>query len=296
MVYGAPVSSPASAGRSRCGAAAAPSRRRSAPPRRSASGPRRALTLVEIATALADAPAARRWFDEIAANDFADLRRDTIWVHAVCQLAAGCAFLGDTSRASALYELPRPYAKRWAVWAEAICYGPVDHYLGLLAHTCRAATRPPTVRVGAGRNHRRRCAALQARTQIEYARLLLENARPGDRERAAALLEAALASARELGMSQLVERALALKRGESHPLLLRPQPPTSNLQPQPRSPPRRRLVGARLRRRAGAAEGQQGAALHRSSPAPPRPGFPGHGVGDVGGGQQRTTRSTRAGR
>ena len=72
---------------------------------------------------------------------------------------------------------------------------------------------------------------MQARTQIEYARLLLENARPGDRERAAALLEAALASARELGMSQLVERALALKRRAPQPVVLRPQPPT----PDPRS-------------------------------------------------------------
>ncbi len=136
-------------------------------------------TLVEIATALADALAARRWFDEIAANDFADLRRDTIWVHAVCQLAAGCAFLGDTSRASALYELLRPYAKRWAVWAEAICYGPVDHYLGLLAHTLSrwdesAAHFESALTATAAVAAR----PLQARTQIEYARLLLEYSAP----------------------------------------------------------------------------------------------------------------------
>jgi class 3 adenylate cyclase len=50
-----------------------------------------------------------------------------------------------------------------------------------------------------------------ARTQVDYAELLLGRDGPGDRARAIELLNGALEAARELGMRLLVERALGAK-------------------------------------------------------------------------------------
>jgi hypothetical protein len=46
-----------------------------------------------------------------------------------------------------------------------------------------------------------------AHTQEDYARMLLDRARPGDRERARDLLEAAVATYQELGMHGPLARA-----------------------------------------------------------------------------------------
>src|SRR3970040_1004060 len=50
-----------------------------------------------------------------------------------------------------------------------------------------------------------------ARTQHDYAGMLLRRDKPGDREKALALLTEALDTAQERGMKALVEKALALK-------------------------------------------------------------------------------------
>src|SRR5262249_52927812 len=59
-----------------------------------------------------------------------------------------------------------------------------------------------------------------ARTRADLAALLFARDQPGDRERAAGLLAAALGTARRLGMTVFAERAgedLARARGDSHP-------------------------------------------------------------------------------
>ena len=52
-----------------------------------------------------------------------------------------------------------------------------------------------------------------ARTQHDYAKMLLARDEPGDRDKARVLLEEAGAVARELGMKSLEERTGALKAG-----------------------------------------------------------------------------------
>jgi hypothetical protein len=86
--------------------------------------------------------------------------------------------------------------------------GAVDRYLGLTAMTVgdlQAAERhlhdalQLNARIGA--------LPWAARTQADLASLLLARDRPGDRERAAELLMAALGTARRLGMTVFAERA-----------------------------------------------------------------------------------------
>jgi hypothetical protein len=60
-------------------------------------------------------------------------------------------------------------------------------------------------------NERMRAPALVARTQVEMARALAQV--PGGRDRAAELLEAGSAEARQLGLPRLVEAAGAAVSG-----------------------------------------------------------------------------------
>src|SRR5262249_9345371 len=65
-----------------------------------------------------------------------------------------------------------------------------------------------------------RCQPWAARTRAELGAVLFARDQPGDRERAAGLLAAALGTARRLGMTVFAERAgadLARARGDSHP-------------------------------------------------------------------------------
>jgi DNA-binding NarL/FixJ family response regulator len=151
---------------------------------------------------------ARAEFDDLARHNFVDLPRDGLWVTCITYLAEVCAFLGDADRAIALYQLLLPYARYNIVAGGGVaCYGAGSRYLGLLAMTMS--------RRGEAEQHFKAALALNARmgatpwlahTQHDYAILLLGRGQPGDRERAVALLNEALASARALGMRTLEER------------------------------------------------------------------------------------------
>jgi eukaryotic-like serine/threonine-protein kinase len=156
---------------------------------------------------------ARTQFEQLAAKDFADLPRDFDWLSNVATLCEVCAFLRDGHRASILYDLFLPYARRnLSGGGPAICWGSAAVSLGLVAATMQRwddAARhfedalEMNVRMG-GR-------PWVAHTQHNYADMLLRRDKPGDREKALALLTEALDTAQELGMKALVEKALALK-------------------------------------------------------------------------------------
>ncbi len=95
-----------------------------------------------------------------------------------------------------------PYARRVIVVAPACaCCGAAAHFLGTLAATMQrwdeAAGRFEEALVV---NERLGAPPLIARTQLSYARMLLDRRGAGDRERATALLAPALESAETLGM------------------------------------------------------------------------------------------------
>jgi tetratricopeptide (TPR) repeat protein len=156
---------------------------------------------------------ARVEFEQLAATDFADLPRDGTWLNTLDELAQVCAFLGDTRRAARLYELLLPYARHNVVisFADA-CDGAVSRYLGLLA-TTMAHWEEATQHFedALAMNARMGARPFVARTQYEYARMLLARGQRDDRERALALLEQALQTVQELGMMSLQSQVQSLK-------------------------------------------------------------------------------------
>jgi class 3 adenylate cyclase len=155
---------------------------------------------------------ARHHYEILAREEFADIPRDIGWLLTLAYCAQVCRFLGDVRRAPILYELISPCASLNFITANAACNGPAARPLALLAWTLSRwddAERhfdealAMNVRIGA-RPH-------EARTQLDYAEMLLERSRSGDRDKALALANRALDTARELGMKVVMEKALAMK-------------------------------------------------------------------------------------
>jgi class 3 adenylate cyclase len=170
-------------------------------------------TLAAVYADLGHEAEARRVFDEVAANDFTDIPRDVFWLVALALLSEACAFLQDSSRAEQLYALLAPYAGRCIVSGYGMTsLGSASRNLGILATTAgRFDEAAQHFECAIRENSRTGARPWVARTQYEYATMLLDRGAPGDRSRAFDLLNRALESAGALGMKQLVEKAVGLK-------------------------------------------------------------------------------------
>jgi DNA-binding CsgD family transcriptional regulator len=152
---------------------------------------------------------ARREFERLAANDFADLHEDWVWLPTLTLLAEVCASLGDVRRAARLYELMLPYAERNV--AGATCPGVVAYHLGLLAATIgRWEDAAAHYETALPLNARMGARPALAHTQHAYAMMLLARRVRSDLPRARQLLESALASYDQLGMQDHAARVRAL--------------------------------------------------------------------------------------
>jgi tetratricopeptide (TPR) repeat protein len=154
---------------------------------------------------------ARTEFEHLAAEGFTDLPHDALWLACIAYLSEACAFLGDSDRAALLYQLLLPYAGRTVtVGTAAACYGAASRYLGLLAATMsRWEQAQQHFEDALEMNQRMGARPWLAHTQQQYGDMLLARGQQGDRQKAMALLDRALAIARELGMASLLERVLA---------------------------------------------------------------------------------------
>ncbi|MCI0859064.1 MAG: protein kinase [Chloroflexi bacterium] len=150
-------------------------------------------------------------FEHLAAEGFTDIPRDALWLGCIAYLCEACAFLGDAERAESLYELLLPYAERTVtVGTAAACYGAAARYLGLLSATMsRWEEAQQHFEHALEMNQRMGAKPWLAHTQQQYGDMLLARGQPGDRQKATALLDQALAIASELGMAALLERVLA---------------------------------------------------------------------------------------
>jgi class 3 adenylate cyclase/DNA-binding CsgD family transcriptional regulator len=154
---------------------------------------------------------ARRMLDYVAANDFADLPRNWLWLVHISLFAEVCVALGDARRAAALYALLLPYAGRNAAAAEF--QGATCRYLGLLATTLgRWDEARAHFEAALAFNARMGARPCLAHTQYDYASMLLGRGRTDDRDRAQELLVRALETAGELGMVRLAEQAERLRQ------------------------------------------------------------------------------------
>jgi predicted ATPase/class 3 adenylate cyclase len=155
---------------------------------------------------------ARREFELLATDDFASIPVDAFWLLSLCYVAEACAILRDAKRAEVLYGLLLPHAGRNVVVANTAVNGPVERYLGKLATTLgRHDDAARHFEAAIDFDRRLGALPLLARVQVDYARMLLERAAPGDRERALRLANEALEAAHALGMQLVTERALATK-------------------------------------------------------------------------------------
>ena len=95
----------------------------------------RALTHAQLLLETGGEADARVAFEQLAINNFGDVPPDTNWLPTLALLADVCARLRDLRRAGILYHLLLPHAGHNAHFLILTCYGPISHYLGMLAAT-----------------------------------------------------------------------------------------------------------------------------------------------------------------
>jgi DNA-binding winged helix-turn-helix (wHTH) protein/tetratricopeptide (TPR) repeat protein len=163
------------------------------------------------AVVLADAgrtEEARAELDAMAAHGFTDLPRDEHWMITLMSLADLVALLEDGERAQHLYDLLLPFADRNGVHSLIrASRGSVSHALGRLAAARRdRPTAERHFRDAIAMNRRMGARAMVARSECEYAGVLLDHGRAADRRRARELLASAEGVANELGVEWLRRR------------------------------------------------------------------------------------------
>jgi DNA-binding CsgD family transcriptional regulator len=174
------------------------------------------VTRTTLAAALAEAGRpveARAEVERLAAGDLTPVPRNTAWSFSLALLAYACHHLGDAELAAKLHGLLEPYADRNIATGRfgGLCLGPAAYFLGLLDLILGC----PEVAVrrfaqAAALAERMQARPMVAMSREGQARALLALNRPGDRQQAAALLEEVIATAQELGIHGLGERASAL--------------------------------------------------------------------------------------
>jgi tetratricopeptide (TPR) repeat protein len=156
--------------------------------------------------------AARAQLDILAGSDFRILPRDGSWRAAIGLAADACVYLRDRSRAAVLYDLLLPHDGLTVVAPIAcVCSDAVARHLGALATVLeRWSDAERHFEQALELNRALGAPPLVARTELDYGAGLLARGRPLDRTRARSLLRSSAASAEELGMKRLSERAAAL--------------------------------------------------------------------------------------
>jgi class 3 adenylate cyclase/tetratricopeptide (TPR) repeat protein len=152
---------------------------------------------------------ARSLFEPDAGNDFADLRHDLVWLAGMIEYARICTHLGARDAAVVLYERLAPWHDQLAFGV--LVYGSVALYLGLLATTLDRYDDAEAHFAEAHAMHERIGAPYWlAVTRVEWAKMLLRRDQHGDRDRARAMIDQALATAREYGFGGVERQATRL--------------------------------------------------------------------------------------
>jgi DNA-binding SARP family transcriptional activator len=146
---------------------------------------------------------------ELLMDELADPPNDYATLPILAYAAVACAHLRDARRAEQLYALLEPYGEQF-VDTSASWFGAVVHQLALLSATMGRHDDADAHFAAAERAYERLAAhAWLARCRLDWAVALLARAGGADSQRADALLGQVLATARELGLSAIEERALA---------------------------------------------------------------------------------------
>jgi tetratricopeptide (TPR) repeat protein len=175
--------------------------------------------LARLLAELGDENGARSVFGQLATGRFAGIPVNDDLLLSLGHLAEVAWFLRDADRGAVLHGLLLPY-RGLVVDTLETSTGAVDRYLGLAALTTSdLETAELHLRDALHLNTRIGARPWAARTRADLAALLFARDRPGDRERAIGLLQAALGTAERLGMTVFAERArkdLACAGGDRH--------------------------------------------------------------------------------
>jgi DNA-binding SARP family transcriptional activator len=154
---------------------------------------------------------ARGALEALGADEFAAVPHDPEWMLALCLLVEVAGALGDVERAAVLYRVLEPYGHLVVIDPHEFGTGSAARTLGVAATACgRLEDAERHFHEALAMNERIGARPWLARTQEDYADMLLERDEPGDRERADGLLEQALSIYRELGMKSYAARASAM--------------------------------------------------------------------------------------
>jgi tetratricopeptide (TPR) repeat protein len=150
----------------------------------------------------------RETFDAVMARDLRNEYVDAEWLVSMSLLADPCALLGDDQAAELLYALLAPYDRLYAHAPVEVSFGSMARVSGVLAKVIGRFDDAARHFESAMEVERRmRARPWLAHAQHEYGSMLLDQ---GDGDRAAALLDDALATYRELGMDSWAGRVQAL--------------------------------------------------------------------------------------
>ena len=155
---------------------------------------------------------AARELDHLVADELEAVPRDSLWWASLSYLADTSVLLGDRAAAEAVYrELVPARGLIVQVGNLLAAYGAVDRYLGGLAALLgRDRDAEAHFELALRIDRRTRMPVWLARTQAAYGRFLVDRGRPGDLERAAALLRASHEVARGSGMARLAAQTAEL--------------------------------------------------------------------------------------
>jgi tetratricopeptide (TPR) repeat protein len=170
-----------------------------------------ALAMLLVETGRHDDAAAL--FDDLAATGFTYATNNVGWLLGTVECTWVCARLGRADCVPALRSRLEPYADQLVVATFAgWVLGSVSLHLALLCRTGGDFDAAAAYFAAAAATHERIGARpWLARTHLEWARMLLTRADPGDLHRADELLGQALATARQLRLPQIEHEASELR-------------------------------------------------------------------------------------
>jgi class 3 adenylate cyclase/tetratricopeptide (TPR) repeat protein len=153
-------------------------------------------------------------FDDVVAHRLDGLDLDPFSGYVAAALCEACLFLEDAGRAAPIYDAVRDFAGHCLVLRvrTPVWFGPADRYLGGLAALMgRWDDAEGHYQVALALTERMPAPPMHARTQHDYAGMLLRRDGPGDREHALSLLAAAGETAQRIGMRVLLDQVMGLK-------------------------------------------------------------------------------------
>jgi tetratricopeptide (TPR) repeat protein len=144
-------------------------------------------------------------FNHLARADFSSIQSNSTLTVSLCLLAEICSCLNDKKRARTLYEMLYPQRRQFAIIGFSTAFfGSVEHRLGMLSATLNRHEEAAGHFQRALAGHEKIGAQpWMARTQYQYAMMLLTGRTPADTRTVSSLIRQSGSISARLGMNNL---------------------------------------------------------------------------------------------